>query len=80
MLSRRNEYAECEALLAQALNMCIENNEGPTDCRMQQILGELDEISWKQGRIREADVLENEYMDFMSGLSATPEVSIRYRY
>ena len=80
MLSRRNEYDECEALLAQALNMCIENNEGPTDCRMQQILGELDEISWKQGRIGEADVLENEFMDFMSGLSEIPEASIRYRY
>jgi tetratricopeptide (TPR) repeat protein len=80
MLSRRNEFDECEALLAQALNMCIENNEGPTDCRMQQILGELDEISWKQGRIREADVLENEFMDFMSGLSEIPEASIRYRY
>jgi hypothetical protein len=45
MLLRRNEYAECQALLEEALHMCMENNGGPTDCRMQQILGELDEIS-----------------------------------
>jgi tetratricopeptide (TPR) repeat protein len=48
MLSRRHEYDECEALLAQALNMCMENNGGPTDCRMQQILENMDEISWER--------------------------------
>jgi hypothetical protein len=63
MLSRRNEYAEGEALLAQALNMCMENYGGPTDCRMEQILGEQDEISWKQERIRETDFLGFEFMD-----------------
>ncbi|KAE9369776.1 hypothetical protein N431DRAFT_560526 [Stipitochalara longipes BDJ] len=56
MLSRRNEYAECADLLGHALIMCMENNEGPTDGRMQQILGELDEISWKQESIREAGI------------------------
>jgi tetratricopeptide (TPR) repeat protein len=63
MLSRRNEYAECETLLAEALDMCIENNGGPTDCRMEQILGELDHIAWKQGRMGEADFLEFEFVD-----------------
>lgn len=65
MLLRRNEYAKCEALLGQALNMCMENNGGPRDCRMQQILGELDEISWKQEGIRDGDILGIEFMDVM---------------
>jgi hypothetical protein len=30
------------------LNMCMENNGGPTDCRMQQILENMDEISWER--------------------------------
>jgi hypothetical protein len=45
MLSRRKEYAECEALLAEALDMCTENNGGPTDCRVQQILDVMDDIA-----------------------------------
>jgi hypothetical protein len=52
MLSRRHEYDECEALLAQALNMCMENNGGPTDCRMQQILEVMDEISWERESVK----------------------------
>jgi tetratricopeptide (TPR) repeat protein len=45
MLSRRKEYAECEVLLAEALDMCMENNGGPTDCRVQQILDVMDDIA-----------------------------------
>jgi len=45
MLSRWHEYDECEALLAQAMNTCMENNGGAPDCRVQQILEDLDEIS-----------------------------------
>jgi tetratricopeptide (TPR) repeat protein len=63
MLSRRNKYAEGEALLAQALNMCLENNGGPTDCRMELILEEQDEIAWEKERIREAGFLSLEFMD-----------------
>jgi tetratricopeptide (TPR) repeat protein len=43
MLSRRNAYAECEVCLAEVLDICMENKcGGPTDCRMEQILGELE--------------------------------------
>jgi hypothetical protein len=45
MLSRRKEYAECEVLLTEALDMCMENNGGPTDCRVQQILDVMDDIA-----------------------------------
>jgi tetratricopeptide (TPR) repeat protein len=45
MLSRRKEYAECEALLAEALDLCKENNGGPTDCRVQQIIDVMDDIA-----------------------------------
>ena len=43
--------------------MCMENNRGPTDCRVQQILGVLDGIAEKQERIRAADILGLEFVD-----------------
>jgi hypothetical protein len=43
--------------------MCLENNGGPIDYRMELILEEQDEIAWEKERIREANFLSLEFMD-----------------
>jgi tetratricopeptide (TPR) repeat protein len=62
-IMERNEYNECEALMREALETCLRNEErgAERDWRTPKILGDLTWILGKAGKEKEVERLKEEY-------------------